>query len=137
MRRVLFLLFLLCLMAVTVVAQDPVQVDPQHYKVEFENDQMRVVRITFGPNEKSVMHEHPNGGCVIQITDEHTRHTDPAGKATITRGTAGTFACDNRGGTYRHLPESLSNQRLELLLVEMKNKPAVTPTRSRRRGRRG
>jgi hypothetical protein len=26
--------------------------------VEFENDQVRVLRITYGPHEKSVMHAH-------------------------------------------------------------------------------
>jgi hypothetical protein len=36
-------------------AQDAVKVDPKHYKVEFENDQVRVLRITYGPGEKSVM----------------------------------------------------------------------------------
>jgi hypothetical protein len=38
---------------------DPVAVDPQHYKVEMENDQVRALRITYGPHEKSVMHGHP------------------------------------------------------------------------------
>ena len=40
-------------------AQDAVKVDPSHHKVEFENDQVRVLRIRFGPGEESVMHEHP------------------------------------------------------------------------------
>jgi hypothetical protein len=30
-------------------AGDPVQVDPRHYKVEFETDRVRVVRIKYGP----------------------------------------------------------------------------------------
>jgi len=33
---------------------DPVKVDPKHYKVEMENDRVRVLRITYGPQEKSV-----------------------------------------------------------------------------------
>ncbi len=41
------------------VTQDPLKVDPKHYKVEFENDRVRVLRITYGPREKSVMHGHP------------------------------------------------------------------------------
>src|SRR2546422_5729557 len=39
-------------------APDAVKVDPKHYKVELENDRVRVVRITYGPREKSVMHGH-------------------------------------------------------------------------------
>ncbi len=44
--------------------QDPVAVDPRHHKVEFENGQVRVLRINFGPGETSVMHSHP---CLIAI----------------------------------------------------------------------
>jgi hypothetical protein len=38
---------------------DPVRVDPKHYKVEFENEKVRVLRIKYGSHEKSVMHGHP------------------------------------------------------------------------------
>jgi hypothetical protein len=34
------------------VAQDPIVVDAKHYKVTFENDQVRVLKITYGPKEK-------------------------------------------------------------------------------------
>ena len=34
------------------MAQDPVHVDLRHYTVEFENDQVRVLRIRYGPHEK-------------------------------------------------------------------------------------
>jgi quercetin dioxygenase-like cupin family protein len=45
-------------------AQDPVAVDPAHHKVEFENDQIRVIHVVFPPGESSVMHTHP---CLIAI----------------------------------------------------------------------
>ena len=35
-----------------VSALDPMTVDPTHYKVEFENEHVRVLRIHFGPHEK-------------------------------------------------------------------------------------
>jgi len=38
------------------VAQDPVEVDPRHYTVEVENEKVRVLRIKYGPREKSTMH---------------------------------------------------------------------------------
>ena len=50
------------------VAQDPTVVDAKHYKVMFENDQVRILKITYGPKEKSVMHEHPNAVAVF-LTD--------------------------------------------------------------------
>src|SRR5215212_9505484 len=36
---------------------DPVKVDPAHYRVAFENESVRVLRIHFGPHEKSPSHE--------------------------------------------------------------------------------
>jgi hypothetical protein len=46
-------------------AEDPVKVDPRHYKVEFENERVRVLRIKYGPGEKSVMHSHPESITVF------------------------------------------------------------------------
>jgi hypothetical protein len=36
------------------MAADPVEVDAKHYKVEFENDRVRVFRVSYGPGERSV-----------------------------------------------------------------------------------
>ena len=52
MRRVLYLSLFLFACAVPALAQDPVQVDPKHYKVEFESANVRVLRIKIG-REKS------------------------------------------------------------------------------------
>lgn len=57
----LFATLVLVFAAEMALAQDPVKVDPKHYKVQFENDRVRVLRITYGPHEKSVMHDHPGG----------------------------------------------------------------------------
>jgi hypothetical protein len=35
-----------------------VKVDPKRYKVEMENDQVRVLRAKCGPREKGVLREH-------------------------------------------------------------------------------
>jgi hypothetical protein len=55
---------------------DPVKVDPKHYKVDFENDKVRVLRITYGPGEKSMMHYHPDG-VAVYLTDGKTLMTTP------------------------------------------------------------
>ena len=39
--RKLMLLAVLCLLVPALYAQDPVKVDPKHYKVEFENPSAR------------------------------------------------------------------------------------------------
>ena len=43
---------------------DPVKVDSKHSSVEFENDEVRVLRIRYGPHEKSVMHYHPKAVAI-------------------------------------------------------------------------
>ena len=61
MHRILVLLVSLSVLVPATLAQDPAKVDPKHYRVEFENEHVRVVRINYGPHEKSVMHYHPAG----------------------------------------------------------------------------
>jgi len=103
------------------MAQDPVKVDPKHYKVEFENDRVRVLRITYGPHEKSVMHSHPSGVAVF-LTDSHGKFTYPDGKSVERDSKAGQVRWAT-GET--HLPENLSDKPEELILVELKVKPAT------------
>jgi quercetin dioxygenase-like cupin family protein len=110
-------------LAVSVVpafAQDPVVVDSKHYKVEFENEQVRVLRITYGPHEKSVMHEHP-GGVAVYLTDGQVRFTLPDGKTQDVSVKAGTTQSAASG---KHLPENTGDKPFELILVELKSKPA-------------
>ncbi|MEY2479165.1 MAG: hypothetical protein QOI04_92 [Verrucomicrobiota bacterium] len=40
--------------AAIVRAQDAAKVDAKHYTVAFENDQVRVLKVHYGPGEKSV-----------------------------------------------------------------------------------
>jgi hypothetical protein len=55
-------------------AQDPVKVDPKHYKVEAENKQVGVLRIPYGCGKKSVMHGHP--ACVgVFLTENCAKFT--------------------------------------------------------------
>jgi quercetin dioxygenase-like cupin family protein len=101
-------------------AQDPVKVDPKHYKVEFENDQVRVLRITYGPGEKSVMHEHPDAVATFLA--------DSKGRFNLADGSKQDF--ENKKGSVlwtpagKHLPENTGDKPFELILVELKTKPA-------------
>jgi quercetin dioxygenase-like cupin family protein len=102
-------------------AEDPVKVDPKHYKVEFENDQVRVLRISYGPHEKSVMHSHPAGVAVF-LTDGHGKFTMPGGKTEDAPFKAGTVQWQT---PITHLPENLGDKGFELIEVELKAKPAA------------
>src|SRR5712691_9913697 len=119
MRRVLFLtLFVLALAVPSVLAQDPVKVDSKHYKVEFENSQVRVLRIKYGPHEKSVMHRHPNSVAIF-LTDINGQFTFPNGTTQDITADAGETQWTPAG---LHLPENTSDQPFELDLGELESK---------------
>ena len=117
MRQALLLVGLLCLGA-RAAAQDPVKVDAKHYKVEFENAQVRVLRIQYGPHEKSVMHQHPAAVAVF-LTDQTVKFTTPDGKSTEPGGEAGQVVWNAAG---KHLPENVGDKPIEVVLVELKKK---------------
>lgn len=123
MRRILLAVALVCLTGAVAKGQDPAKVDPKHYKVESETAQVRVLRIHYGPHEKSVMHSHPNLVAVF-LTDARVKFTTPDGKTQEQTIKAGE-ALFTPAGT--HLPENLGDQPMEGVLVELKGKPAATP----------
>ncbi len=100
------------------VAQDPTAVDAKHYKVTFENEQVRILKITYGPKEKSVMHEHPNAVAVF-LTDGQVRFQLPDGKSQDATVKAGQSMFTPAG---KHLPENVGDKPFEVVLVELKTK---------------
>ena len=98
------------------MAQDPINVDPKHYKVEMENDRVRVLRIRYGPHEKSVMHGHPPSVGVF-LNDVHFRFTYPDGKTDEGSAKAGDVMYFD---AIEHLPENLGGQAFEVIAVELK-----------------
>ena len=127
MRRVALIAALLCLAGSAAFAQDPVKVDPKHYTVAFENAQVRVLKIHYGPHEKSVMHKHPDA-VVTYLTDTHVKFTMPDGRSVEDSGKAGDTKWAPAG---THLPENLNDTAMDAILVEMKHsapaKPAAKP----------
>jgi quercetin dioxygenase-like cupin family protein len=116
MRPVLLVLSLLVLAAGPALAQDPTEVDSKHYKVVFENDHVRVIRITYGPMEESVMHYHPAGTAVF-LTDMKVQFTTPNGETVEVEAKAGDTIWTEAGS---HLPKNLADKPLELIQVELK-----------------
>jgi polyisoprenoid-binding protein YceI len=103
-------------------AQDAAKVDPKHYKVEFENDRVRVLRISYGPHEKGVMHSHPPS-VVIYLNDIHGRFTLPGGKTQDASAKAGSVQWTD---ATTHQPENIGDKGLEVIQVELKGKPPAT-----------
>jgi quercetin dioxygenase-like cupin family protein len=103
-------------------AQDAAKADPKHYKVVLENDQVRVLRITYGPHEKSVMHSHPPG-VVVYLTDARGKFTMPGGKTQDAVTKAGTVVWTD---ATTHMPENTGDKDFEVIQVELKTNPAAT-----------
>src|SRR6266436_3946124 len=95
---------------------DPVKVDPKHYKVVIDNDQVRVLRGKYGPHEKSVMHEHPASVAVF-VTDGHTNFTLPDGTSQDANGKAHDAVWADAG---KHLPENVGDKPTEVIVIELK-----------------
>lgn len=103
--------------APAAAADEAVATDPKHYTVEFENEKIRVLRIKYGPKEKSAMHYHP-ANMAVMLTDGHIKFTMPDGSTGESEVKAGTVQWDAGGD---HLPENLGDRPFELILVELKD----------------
>jgi hypothetical protein len=49
---------------------DPTVVDAKHYKVAFENDQVRILRVHYDPHDKGQLHEHILNRVVLYLNDQ-------------------------------------------------------------------
>jgi len=83
---------------------DPVAVDPQHYKVDFENEFVRVLRVHFGAGETGATHEHILNRVVFYVNDQ------AAGKADDVR----------MAGAATHAEENNSDKPADRIAVELK-----------------
>jgi quercetin dioxygenase-like cupin family protein len=98
------------------MADDPIKVDANPYSVDFENDEVRVIRIRHAPGEKSVMHGHPKS-VVVFLTDCKGRFNYPDGKSEDIEVNAGQAMFTEAS---EHLPENTSGQPFEVVQIELK-----------------
>lgn len=96
---------------------DPVHIDPSHYTVEFENDQVRVLRVRIGAHEIAPMHEHSLNRVTIFLTDQASKVTTADGKVESVRHKEGDTAW---GTPLTHKEENLSDKPFEAIVVEVK-----------------
>ncbi len=78
--------------------------DPKHFKLEFENDQVRVLRLKLGPHESTPSIKHAGNEVAVFLTDHETHK---AGDAIWE--TPGTEKLENKG-----------DQPLEMVLIELR-----------------
>lgn len=87
-----------------VTKLDPPSVDASKYKVAFENDSVRVLRIHFGPHEKGAQHEHILNRVVFYLNDQGTTKADDVRMA----------------GAAVHTEQNDSDQPADRIAVELK-----------------
>ena len=95
-------------------SMDPTVSEPDHYKVEFENDHVRAVRITYAAGEETRMHSHPASVSVFL--------TDAEGVLAMEDGSEQEF--NNKAGdsmlmdAQSHQPRAKTD--FELIQIELK-----------------
>jgi hypothetical protein len=83
---------------------DPTVVDQRHYKVEFENDQVRVLRVHYEAHDEGARHEHLLNRVVVYMNDQ-----------------SGAKADDVRmSGPAVHTEQNASDQPADRIAIELK-----------------
>jgi quercetin dioxygenase-like cupin family protein len=106
------------------LAQDPVKVDASHYKVLVDNPSVRVLKISYAPGSKSVMHQHPDS-IVVPLSASKVRFTTPDGKTEDSEMAAGSAQYSPAG---THNPANVGTTPVEAILVEFKAAAPGTAT---------
>jgi len=108
----------LAFLCAAACAQDPLKVEPTHYKLAFENEYVQVVNVHYGPHEKSALHSHM-GGVVVVLSAGHLRFTDENGKTQEVFAKPG----DPRWfPPFKHKVENLGDNAYNAVYIGIKNK---------------
>ena len=132
--RLAFYVAVMCVCVAPILsAQDAVKVDPKHYSVVSENDQVRILKVHYGPHEKSVMHSHPATVAVF-LTDAKGTFTFPDGKKQDFSLKAGQSQYSAAGV---HLPENTGDAGMDVIVIELKGKAAAPAKAPKAKAKKG
>lgn len=104
------------LVSIASRAQDPAVVSPDHYKVEIDNELVRVLRSSGPGRAHTSMHDHP-ANVVIYLTDADVRVIAPDGAAKDSHRKRGEAIWN---GPQKHERVNLSDKPYELIQIELK-----------------
>lgn len=116
----------------SVVAQDPLKVAPEAYKLEFENHWVKVVRVHYGARVRIPAHDHPRWGTAYVYLNDGPevifKHVgSDLGAITRPPTKAGGFRL-YKGRREVHEVENTGDTPSDFLRVEFKTKPAGETT---------
>jgi len=107
---------LVALWSGVALAQDPVKVDPAHYKVLLENPSVRVLSIDYPAGATSKMHQHPDS-IAVMLADAKVKFATADGKSQDQE-------MKNESATYTpagtHTPTNIGTGPSKGILVEFK-----------------
>lgn len=103
--------------AVKFPANDPLKLDPAHYKLEIDNKQVRVLRLRLRQGGKTPLHAQPFERLLVPLTPARLRIADAKGAAkTVSYGKADLqWLAPGEAAE-----ENLGDQPYEALVVEFK-----------------
>ena len=110
-------LFAIVLFGVPAMAQDPVPIYPDNYKVLLENDRVRVLDFQLKKGAKENFHSHPAAVTYV-LAPFKIRFSFPDGTTSIREAKAGDVFF---GEAVIHSPENIGDTDAHGLLVEMKS----------------
>jgi len=96
--------------------KDALAADPKHYKLDFENDRMRVLRLTLKGDEAVPVHDDADA-LFVCVKECHLRLTRPGGRSQdihLQAGESRWIYGDTRS------EKNLGTQPLEMLIIETK-----------------
>ena len=125
MKRLCLPLALAILSTVVLAAQDPVKIDPAHYKVILENARVRVLSITYAAGAKSAMHAHPDS-IAVALTPASARFGLPGGKSEDSE-LANESALYLPAGL--HAPSNIGKASFHVVQIEFKGAPGTAALR--------
>ena len=95
---------------------DPVQTDPDHYAVVFENDKVRVLEYTDRPGDRTTPHEHPDSVMYTLSSFRRRLHSEDVHRdVEMTAGTTGWLPAQQHAG------ENIGDSPTHVLFVELKD----------------
>lgn len=115
-RKLFLIVFALALFAGAALAQDPVPLYPENYKVLLENGRVRVLDFQLKKGAKENLHAHPAAVTYV-LAPFKIRFTFPDGSTRIREAKAGDVFY---GDALTHASENIGDTDAHGLLIEMK-----------------
>jgi hypothetical protein len=104
------------------MSADPVESNPEHYRVVFENDRVRVLEYTDRPGDRTTPHAHPDS--VMHTLSSFRRRLvsgDASREVTMEAGFTGWLPAQEHHG------ENIGDTETHVIFVELKQPAADGP----------